>query len=114
MDDLFVGGAGDGMATVGVPYPGFVRATYAHMGGLVAIGAPYAREWIGASVEAGLSLTMLDEERPLPRAYGKGTVVLQLPRERGIRPYLALSYIGSNDGMNQTVAADLGLAWGSW
>ena len=73
-----------------------------------------SRTYVSIPRRALPSLTMLDEERPLPRAYGKGTVVLQLPRERGIRPYLALSYIGSDDGMNQTVAADLGLAWGSW
>ena len=90
------------------------RVTYAHLGLVVGMGAPYNRDWIGASAEGGVSLTMFDDERPLARAYAKGSLVLQVPREHGIRPYLAVSYLGSDDGMNQTVMADLGLAWGSW
>jgi hypothetical protein len=57
---------------------------------------------------------MYGQDRPLPRAYAKGSLVLQVPRARGLRPFVALSAIASDDGMNQTVMADLGLAWGAW
>jgi hypothetical protein len=112
--DLFAGGALDGITTPSPSRSSSPEATYAHLGPLVSVGAPYAPDWIGVSAEAGLSLTMTGEERPLTRAYAKGSLVVQIPRARGVRPFLALSYIGSNDGMNQTVMADLGLAWGAW
>jgi hypothetical protein len=129
-----------GLAVDGVVSPTVPPDTYAHLGAFLAIGAPYTLDWLGVSAEGGASMYIAPHDpqdgsatparpggaepaqpaegagsTPLTvGAYGKGTLVLQLPREQGIRPYLAVSYLGSNDGLNKTVMADLGLAWSAW
>jgi hypothetical protein len=128
---LFVGGAGDGMTA-----PSSSPTTYAHLGGLLALGAPFTHDWIGASAEGGVSLWIYPDGAPTvthagiggttrtsttwspgssyavaPRPYGKANLVLQWPRETGVRPYLAASFIVSDDGMNRSAMASFGLAW---
>jgi hypothetical protein len=131
--DLFAGAAVDGITT---PEPHASDHTvYSHLGVLVALGAPYSHDWVGASVEGGVSLSTpgapssvsvsapggapsSGDGSPPGRVaavpYAKGTVVVQWPRDRGIRPYLALSYLTSRDAMNSALVADLGVAWAAW
>jgi hypothetical protein len=127
---VFLGGAADGMTT-----PSSAPTTYAHFGGLVAFGAPFTHDWLGASAEGGVSLWIYPDGTSMtlsptpsapgqvttwsrggsygvsPRPYGKANLVLQWPRETGIRPYLSASFIVSDDGMNRSAMASLGLAW---
>ena len=130
-DGIFAGAAVDGTTTPG----GHGTSTFSHLGGLVALGAPYARSWVGVSAEGGVSLdiwpgspstlAMVSADGTVVSSgsspsgvtahpYGKGTVVVQWPRQDGIRPYLAVSYMASTDAMNGAVLADLGIAWGMW
>ena len=130
-DGVFAGAAVDGMTTPG----GHGTSTFSHLGGLVALGAPYARSWVGVSAEGGVSLDIAPGSPSTVASvspdgtvvssgsspsgitahpYGKGTAVVQWPREDGIRPYLAVSYMASTDAMNRSLMVDLGLAWGMW
>jgi hypothetical protein len=107
-----------GLAIDGVADPAERSSdAYAHIGAFLGFGAPYTLDWVGVSGEAGTSLFVKGDRTGQPPAvspYAKGTLVLQLPREHGIRPYLAISYLGSEDSMNRTALVDIGLAWNQW
>lgn len=110
LPEVHAGAAIDGITTL----TNGDSSTYSHLGGLVALGAPYARDWLGASLEGGVALMSTSAAAPgnvAKSTYGKGTVVVQWPREDGIRPYLAVSYLTSRDAMNESLVADLGVAW---
>ena len=110
LPELHAGAAVDGITTIA----NGETSTYSHLGGLVAVGAPYAHDWVGASVEGGVALMSTSAAAPgkvLTSPYGKGTFIVQWPREGGIRPYLAVSYLASRDAMNYSLVTDLGVAW---
>jgi hypothetical protein len=94
--------------------------TYAHLGALLAVGAPYTHDWLGVSAEGGTSLLMRYDARmrryddPVTNAYGMVTVTLQYPREKGIRPFLAASYLRTSAAHDEAAFAQLGLAWSAW
>jgi hypothetical protein len=120
---VFLGGAMDGVTT-----PEANPSTYAHIGGLFALGAPFTHDWFGASAEGGVAIGVHPDPKTTafgnrttydpagsygvsPRPYGKVSLVLQLPRETGVRPYFAASFLVSDDAMNRSAMASLGLAW---
>jgi hypothetical protein len=108
--DVYAGAAIDAVTTLS----NGDSTTYSHLGGLVAVGAPYAHDWLGASLEGGLALNSTSAAAPgniAKSPYGKGTLVVQWPRENGVRPYLSASYLASRDDMNRSLVLDLGLAW---
>ncbi len=113
-----------------------VDAQVWHVGAVLAMGAPWTRDFVGVSVEAGvLGASYYDAnpsayaqatkqtvagphgESTTPRLYGVGRLTLQVPLEADVRPFVAGDFgaTGRDDGrLAGIVTVTGGLVWNAW
>jgi hypothetical protein len=100
-----------------------VDAQIWEVGAVLGMGAPWSRDVVGLSIEAGaLGARYWDGARNAgdtlgPRLYGLGSVILQVPLEGEVRPFVAGDFgVTERDDsrLSSIVALRGGVVWNAW